>query len=173
MQTEGAILWFDPSSGTGAVQTDGGRHFRFHGTLPFNPRVGRKVLVDLNPEGTTVRDQVRVGPLPQGRHTTVDIEEVTVEYALAVKGLPTVSRPRGVEAPVPERSVAKPTGGPKRRGPRNKFPTKRPGEAFFRGQSVRHASYGHGFVQMSSERMARVQFGIVERQVRVSELEAD
>ncbi len=102
----------------------------------------------------------------------VGIEEVTVEYALAVEGLPSVSRPSGVEPPQPDRTARKPTG-PRRRKPRTKYPPKQPGEAFARGQSVRHEGYGHGFVQMSTLRIARVQFGIQERQVRVSELTAD
>lgn len=171
MQTEAAILWFDPALQTGAVQTDEGRHLRFFGRLPFTPRPGRKVLVELDPKGASVREQVRVRPLANGRFEQVEIEEVEVQYALAVEGLPAVSRPRGVEAPTPPRSEPKPAAG-RRRGPRSKYPPKKPGEAFPRGQSVRHPVHGQGFVQMSTQRIARVQFGVQERQVRVSDLTA-
>ncbi len=171
MQTEAAILWFDSSRGTGAIQTDEGRHFRFFGTLPFRPRPGRKVAVTLDPDASDVASQVRVSPLPNGRFDEVEIEEVTVEYALAVEGLPSVSRPRGVEAPQPDRSTPSPSGG-RRRGPRSKYPPKKPGEAFSRGRSVRHPVHGQGFVQMSTSNIARVQFGIQERQVRVADLTA-
>ncbi len=171
MQTEAAILWFDAVRGTGAVQTDEGRHFRFFGELPFTPRPGRKVQVELDPDGETVAEQVRVRPLPDGRFAEVEIEEVTVEYALAVEGLPSVSRPRGVEPPQPVRTEPVASAG-RRRGPRNKYPPKKPGEAFPRGQSVRHPVHGQGFVQMSTMNIARVQFGIQERQVRVANLTA-
>ena len=172
-QAEAAILWFDASIGTGAVQMDDGRHLRFFGTLPFTPRPGRKVLVTLDPEGATVREQVIVRPLPGGRNENVEIEEVTVEYALAVEGLPAVSRPRGVEVPAAELPPEPALPGVRRRSLKTKYPAKSPGEAFPRGMSVRHATYGHGFVQMSTLRVARVQFGIQERQVRVDELAGD
>ena len=171
-QTEAAILWFDHVRATGAVQTDEGRHFRFFGNLPFSPRPGRKVLVTLDPDGATVHEQVRVGPLPQGRVVTVELEEVTVDYALAVEGLPTVSRPRGVEPPAPEVSVPRPASAGRTRKLKSKYPPKQPGEAFPKGMSVLHKVHGQGFIIMSTLSVARVQFGTQDRGVRVADLTA-
>ena len=36
-----------------------------------------------------------------------------------------------------------------------------------------HPTYGHGFVEISTTRVARVKFAGQERQVRVAELQAD
>jgi hypothetical protein len=168
-QTEAAILWFDPVRGTGAIQTDEGRHFRFFARLPFNPRPGRKVLVELDPEGETVHEQVRVTAMPGGKNVQVDIEEVTVQYALAVEGLPQVSRPRGVEAPRPVPDPQPPKAA-RRHNLKRKYPPKQPGEAFRRGMSVLHPVHGQGYVQISTLRVARVLFGFQERGVRVEDL---
>jgi hypothetical protein len=175
VETEGAILWFDRPNGQGALETDDGRHLRFVARrFPFEPEVGRKVLVRLNPTATSMEGQVQVQPLPDGRREVVAVEEVQVVQAKGVDGLEVVRRPIGVEAPRIIRDDPAPfettAGSARRRGPRRKYPARREGEAFAKGASVRHPVFGQGFVQVSTTRVARVRFGSQERQVRVAEL---
>lgn len=173
MQTEGAILWFDRPRGEGALETDDGRHLRFVARrFPFQPELGRKVLVRLNPAGETVAEQIEVRPLPGGRREVAVMEELLVASALQVEGLEGVRRPIGVEEPRMIRSdpASAESAGPRRRGPRRKYPAKGEGEAFAQGASVLHPLHGQGFVQVSTTRIARVKFGFQERQVRVADL---
>ncbi len=175
MQTEAAILWW--RGGEGAVETDGKRHLRFVGaTLPFDPQPGDKVLVTLDPEADDVAGQVTLRALPDGRRERVAVEEVFVEPALdAGAALPERVRPIGVEAPKTVRTDVDPAAaarGGRRRGPRRKYPERRANEAFAVGQSVFHETWGQGFVEVSTTRIARVKFAGQERQVRVAELKA-
>ncbi|MCP4872809.1 MAG: hypothetical protein GY898_29305 [Proteobacteria bacterium] len=176
-EVEAAILWWNPS-GTGAVETDDRRHLRFEGaSLPFTPHPGDKVLVTLDADADTVREQITLAPLPGGRRERVAVEEVFVEPALdSAAEIPGRIRPIGVEAPKLVRTDVDPAvaavGGGRRRGPHRKYPECQAGQAFAVGQSVHHPTWGQGFVEVSTTRVARVKFSGQERQVRVAELKA-
>lgn len=176
VRTQGAILWFDRARGEGAVETDGRRHLRFvTAHLPFEPRVGELVAVELDASADHIAEQVVVRSLGGGRRETVSVEEITVEPAIGPGAdLPDRIRPIGVEAPKVVRTDVDPAAaaGPRRRGPRRKYPERRSGEAFAVGSSVVHPVWGQGFVEVSTTRVARVKFAGQERQVRVSELAA-
>lgn len=178
VEIEGAILWWS-DSGTGAVETDDRRHLRFEGaSLPFSVQPGDKVLVRLEPDADTVAEQIRLAPLPDGRRARVALEEVFVEPALdSAAAIPGRIRPIGVEPPRSVRTdvdpaVAAAGGSRGKRGPRRKYPERQAGQAFAVGQSVHHPTWGQGFVEVSTTRVARVKFSGQERQVRVAELKA-
>lgn len=182
IRTTGAILWYEPDSRQGAVETEDRRHLRFVRTkFPFEPRIGELVSVVLDPSAEVVEEQVRVRSLGGGRRELVQLEDVEVP-ALGSEAIRGPLRPAGVEAPRLIRMDVDPNaapsdgggggGGGRRRATRRAYPARRSGEAFAVGQSVLHDKYGQGFVELSTTRIARVKFAGQERQVRVSELVA-
>lgn len=153
----GVVLWFKPESGRGVVKADTGRQFFIDTACGVNePMKGLRVLVR---ELTTVAGAARAElKLPPGGRHIIELQPVKPKGKAATKR-------------APRKKLVGSAKTPKKRTPKGVVErVKIKGEALERGIPVRHNSHGHGFVVMSTSRIARVKFGIEERQVRVVDL---
>jgi hypothetical protein len=154
----GVVLWFKPESGRGVVKADTGRQFFIDTACGVDdPMKGLRVLVQ---ELTTVAGAARAElKLPPGGRHIIEVQP---------------AKPKGEAAArraTPRKKLVGSAKTPKKRTPKGVVErVKIKGEALERGIPVRHNSHGHGFVVMSTSRIARVKFGIEERQVRVVDL---
>lgn len=154
----GVVLWFKPESGRGVVKADTGRQFFIDTACGVDdPMKGLRVLVQ---ELTTVAGVARAElKLPVGGRHIIEL--------LPVKTKAKATKKRAT----PRKKLVGSAKTPKKRVPKGVVErVKIKGEALERGIPVRHESHGHGFVVMSTARIARVKFGIEERQVRVADL---
>lgn len=164
-RVRGAILWYRDDLGEGAVQTDLGRFLRFCTSRgPAGFELGERVEIFLHPESAE-RLQVSVAQLPPPKRF-VTVEQFTAQCA--TRALDAGRSPTDlVQADRPLRRTAQ--AAPSRR--KKEPPRRAPGEALDRNTPVKHPEWGQGFVIMSTSRVARVAFGVRERQVRVADLE--
>jgi len=157
----GVVLWFKPESGRGVVKAETGRQFFIDTACGVDePMKGLRVLVqELSAVGGgAARAQLKLPP--GGRHI-IEVQPV---------------RPKSQAVPkkraTPRKKLVGSGNTPKKRTPKGVVQrVKHKGEAFERGIPVLHTTHGHGFVVMSTTRIARVKFGIEERQVRVADLQ--
>jgi len=156
----GVVLWFKPESGRGVVKSDAGRQFFIDTACGVeDPMKGLRVLVrPLTSIQGPARAELRLPP--GGRHV-IEVAPITPKSAASAKKKPAARKKLAGSAKTPKKRVRK---GVVQR-------VKHKGEALERGIPVLHTVHGQGFVVMSTSRIARVKFGVEERQVRVADLE--
>ena len=155
---DGAIVWYRPTVGRGVVRLAGGKQYQFASIVDLdNPVANLKVRVRVSTENG--RPVAVVHGLPGG------VREM-VEPPPPPKKAKTTRRKAAAK-----KSPAKKTAARKSRatGKANKLKPK-PDGSLPVGMSVRHETFGQGFIVMSSPKVARVKFEVDERSVKVKDL---
>jgi len=157
---DGAIVWYRPTLGRGMVRLTGGRQFavaRVEGVTEIVPYL--RVRVTLEEDGGRT-----VAVIYQLENGAREILEPPAPPPKKKRAAPRKKK-AGAAAPRKKKAPAK----KKAAGKAAKLKPKADGSLPV-GMSVRHETFGQGFVVVSSPTVARVKFEVDERSVRVPDL---
>jgi hypothetical protein len=157
---DGAIVWYRPTAGRGVVRLTGGKQYQFASVVDLdNPVANLKVRVKVSSE--TGRPVVVVHGLPGGVR-----EMVEPPPPPPPKPKKTTRRKAATKTPAKKKAPARKS---RATGKASKLKPK-PDGSLPVGMSVRHETFGQGFIVMSSPKVARVKFEVDERSVKVKDL---